>query len=157
MDFGKKKRVFRAADSEADNAADSAADNAADYDVLLKRLYMNHVPHKTKIVIRPPVVSRLGSRKTGVLNFKYIYQTLRRDKRHMLKYVGCELGAKCSIDIDDNLIIVGRFSEAQVQSIIKQYIKIFVLCKSCKSVETLLLPKKIYCDTCQAQYSLPAM
>jgi translation initiation factor 2 subunit 2 len=151
MDFGKKKK------SRGETAAAPTPNedcNDDDYGYLLKRIYENLTkdgfePTK-KMHLQPPIVSRLGTKRVAILNFRYICSKIHRQQSHVSTFFSKELGTTSSINGDGNLIIVGRFNQSQVESILRKYIKEYVICRACNSADTLYYGKKIQCDACGA-------
>ncbi|KAI5172041.1 translation initiation factor 2 subunit 2 [Nematocida sp. LUAm3] len=134
--------------------------NILSYNALLERIEQHLRPSdgegegKLKI---PISIKRDGSTKTS-LNITEICTILSRDVSHLKQYIEVELSANCSIDGENRLVLKGIFPEAQLQKIIRNYIKQYVTCGICGSLETILekeeklLFKK--CLTCNASQSV---
>lgn len=106
---------------------------------------------KKRYVMKPPVVNRVGTKKTAWSNFLEICQILRRKPEHFLNYVLTELGTNGSVDGSYSLIIKGRFQPKQIENVIRHYIAEYVACRTCKSPETTLKKEnRLYFVCCQA-------
>merc|ERR1719376_539212 len=113
---------------------------------------------KRKFTIKPPLVQRVGSKKTAFVNFNPICKLLHRQPQHVLLFLLAELGASGSIDGSDQLIIKGRFVQKQIENVLRRYIKEYVTCHTCKSSETILQrDDRLYflqCETCNSRCSV---
>jgi len=113
---------------------------------------------KRKFTIKPPLVQRVGSKKTAFVNFDYICKLLHRQPQHVLQFLLAELGASGSIDGSNQLIIKGRFLQKQIENVLRRYIKEYVTCHTCKSSETILQKDdRLYflqCETCNSRCSV---
>ncbi|KAI6653853.1 Eukaryotic translation initiation factor 2 subunit 2-like [Oopsacas minuta] len=125
------------------------------YDELLARAFaMNPKKgpvEKKKLVIKPPQVVRIGAR-TSFVNFKDTCKTLHRQPRHLLEYLMTELGAFGAIDGNNQLIIKGKFNGAQIETVLRAYIREYVICHTCRSPDTVLQKDHrlhfLQCETC---------
>lgn len=125
------------------------------YEELLARVFALNPKkgpaEKKKIVIKPPHVVRIGAR-TSFVNFKDTCKALHRQPKHVLSYLIAELGAFGAIDGNNQLIIKGRFNGAQIESVLRGYIKEYVTCHTCKSPDSVLQKDlRLYflqCETC---------
>lgn len=100
--------------------------------------------------------------KTVLLNLGVIAKSLCRDPFHIIKYLGMTLG--CTQISDRNKFMLnGLFESQRLQTLIFDYIDLFVLCETCRNPETKyvmedsVLKKK--CNSCgsvnnQAQHKL---
>jgi len=138
------------------------------YEELAGRIYSllhsNNPEFATKqkrYLMKPPLVNRVGTKKTAWSNFVEICQILRRDREHFLNYVLTELGTNGSIDGSYSLIIKGRFQQKQIENVIRHYITEYVACRTCKSPETILKKEnRLYflcCQSCGATRSVSAI
>ncbi|KAI5184751.1 translation initiation factor 2 subunit 2 [Nematocida homosporus] len=130
------------------------------YEMLLLRIEKYLKPsdreaeRKTKI---PISIKRDGATKTS-LNIAEICQVLGCEVAHMKQFIEVELSVNCSIDGDNRLILKGIFPEAQLQKIIRSYIKQYISCGVCGSLHTELKREdKLlfkHCLTCNATQSV---
>lgn len=143
-------------------ATDAPADFLS-YDMLLARIekYLKPSDKEAESKVKIPIaIKRDGSTKTS-LNITEICRVLVREVVHLKQYIEVELSANTSIDADGRLILKGIFPEAQLQKIVRNYIKQYVSCGVCSSLQTVLeredklLFKK--CLSCHASQSVSAI
>lgn len=164
----KKKKKLLVKEEQEDDIKDikTEEDKEYDYTFLLERLYtqlrLNNpmiINHK-KLVIPPPSVIALSSKKTLLANFKEIIRLINRNIEHVQSFFISELNTNCNIDSLSRLIIKGKYSQRQVESIFKKYIEEYVICKSCKKHYTILLKDQITrlyflsCESCKSSKSV---
>jgi hypothetical protein len=87
-----------------------------------------------------------------------LLSSLHRKPKHIHDFLVTELGTSASVNGNSQLILKGRFRENQIESIMKRYIKEYVKCRSCCSVDT-ILDKDIrlsflQCMACRSRYSV---
>jgi len=166
----KKKKVVKEekGDEKGDEKDDEKGNEKEDYDYvfLLERIYGNlRSKHPTlsvhkKLVIPPPQVLSLSSKKTMLSNFNEIVSIINRQTEHVQSFFISELSTNCNIDSMSRMIIKGKFSQKQVESIFRKYINMYVLCDSCNKHNTTLIRDsitRIYflkCDVCLSQRSV---
>lgn len=113
---------------------------------------------KKKLVMRPPQVLRVGTKKTSFANFLEICKSLHRQAKHMQAFLLTELGTSGSVDANNQLIIKGRFQQKQIESVLRRYIKEYVACQTCRSPDTILQKETrlffLQCETCGSRRSV---
>ncbi|XP_055354049.1 eukaryotic translation initiation factor 2 subunit 2-like [Paramacrobiotus metropolitanus] len=115
---------------------------------------------KRKIVMRPPQVVKVGTKKTSFANFTEICRIMRRQPKHLIAFLLAELGTTGSVDANSQLIIKGRFQQKQIENVLRRYIKEYVTCHTCRSPETLLQKDDqtrvvfLQCETCGSRCSV---
>lgn len=113
---------------------------------------------RIKLILKPPQVARIGTKRTSFSNFGEICKTLKRQEKHLYQYLLAELGTNGSIDINSALIIKGRFQQKQLESVLRSYIKEYVICRTCRSADSILQKEErmtfLSCNTCQSRYSV---
>lgn len=138
----------------------STESNSLSYEALLARIEKHLRPSDCEVEskIKIPIsIRRDGATKTS-LNITEICKIINREVSHLRQFIEVELSVNCSIDGEERLVIKGVFPEAQMQKIVRNYIKQYVSCGICGSLETLLekeeklLFKK--CKTCNASQSV---
>lgn len=99
------------------------------------------------------VVIQTG-RRTIVKNFYEIAKNLRRDPKHLAKFLFKELAVPGSLDYNE-LILQGRFSDELINKRIEDYVKEFVFCQECKKADTTLQKLErvtiLKCEACGAK------
>lgn len=139
------------------------------YDELLNRVFeiiLDKNPdmatgRKSKFVMRPPQVLRVGTKKTSFANFTEICKMLHRQEKHLLDFLLAELGTSGSVDGNSQLIIKGRFQPKQIENVLRRYIKEYVTCHTCRSPDTILQKDtRLYflqCETCGSRCSVASI
>jgi len=116
---------------------------------------------KKRFVMKPPLVNRVGTKKSSFGNFVEICKMLHRQPKHLLAFLLAELGTSGSLDGNSQLIIKGRFQQKQIESVLRAYIKEYVTCHTCRSPETILQKDtRLYflqCETCGSRCSVTSI
>jgi translation initiation factor 2 subunit 2 len=113
-----------------------------DYEALLDRAV--NVLEKGKIESRlevPPVISFIEGSKTKISNLSEIAKVLNREEEHILKYISKRLATPAS-RAGDKVVLKGVFSREQLNVILEQYMKEYVICPTCKRPDTKLVKEK---------------
>jgi len=116
------------------------------YDQLLTRVFniMREVNpdmesgEKKRFVMKPPLLARVGTKKTAFTNFADICKLLKRQPKHLLQFLLAELGTSGNVDANNSLILKGRYQQKHIETVLRRYIKEYVTCHTCKSPSTLL-------------------
>lgn len=147
----------------------AGSDRDYTYDELLKRVFeiiLDKNPdmaggRKLKLIMRPPQVLRVGTKKTSFANFLDISKALHRQPKHLLDFLLAELGTSGSLDGNQQLIIKGRFQPKQIENVLRRYIKEYVTCHTCRSTETILQKDTrlffLQCETCESRCSVASI
>lgn len=182
FDMGKKKKKKRGkfvlaelegGDDEASNVAPinviSELDTWTEYNYpdLLERIYeklreregggANGGHRGRQLVIIPPHVFKLGSKKTCFSNFAEIAKRLNRDPQHLQEYLLVELGTTGTIDGTGSLVIKGKYGRGDVEGVLKRYIAEYIRCQTCRSHDTRMERDKesrlvfLKCNACTAE------
>ncbi|OQR80015.1 eukaryotic translation initiation factor 2 subunit 2-like [Tropilaelaps mercedesae] len=151
------------------NEAWRGSDRDYSYEELLQRIFniMREknpdmvAGDKRKLVMKPPQVIRVGTKKTSFANFLEITRTLRRAPKHLQAFLMAEMGTSGSIDANNQLIIKGRFQQKQIEHILRRYIKEYVTCHTCRAPETILEKDTrinfIRCEKCGSRCSVQSI
>ncbi len=95
--------------------------------------------------------------KTFITNFIEITNSIRRDPKHIAKFLFRELAKAGHID-NNRLILQGKVMRNLVQSKIDSYMKEFVYCKECNRPDTNILKEGrlsfLKCEACGAKQPL---
>lgn len=91
-----------------------------------------------RIVCKPPTMVRIGTKKSGYQNFGQTCDDLGRTTKHVMQYILHETGTSGNLDITNQLIMRGRFKPAHMENILRDYIKEYIQCVTCKSANTTL-------------------
>lgn len=113
---------------------------------------------KKKFLMKPPQIARAGSKKTAFANFAEICRLLKREPKHVYRFIIAELGTNGSVDGNNCLIIKGRFQQKHFESVLRKYIKEYVTCHTCHSSDTQLIKDTrlffLECKTCGSRCSV---
>lgn len=125
------------------------------YMELLARAYAIHKERhpRERETLRVPHarMGRLGGRRTVVLNFAEICARLRRVD-DLRTYVAAETQADASVDARGALVLCGRFTGDQVDTLIRAYANAYVICRTCRGGDTRLVNESrlrfLVCEAC---------
>lgn len=162
----KKEEDEKKDEDEKDNNDEKDEKDEYDYMYLLDRFYSKlredrpslFTPQKQ--VIPLPNIARAGSKKVMWSNYGQTVDVLRRPIDHVQAYFSYELNCECSIDANMHLIMKGKFSGKQIESILRKYILMYVACNMCKSHDTSLTRDPvtrlcfINCEKCKSSRSV---
>jgi len=132
-----------------------------DYDKLLEKAY-SELPEKrvTKERLEIPMPETLvQGNKTIIKNFEAITNKLRRDQKHVGKYLAKELATSFTIE-GGKLVLNSRLNERIINDKLKAYMEIYLYCKQCKLPDTRLDEVErgisvMVCEACGARSSVP--
>lgn len=130
-----------------------------DYEKLLETAHKEIKPVESKIdrFEIPKVEGHIEGTKTILTNFKQISDYLRRDSKHLQKFLLKELAAAGTIK-GDRLVLTRKIPSKQINEKIQQYVNEFVLCKECKKPDTELTKQDrfsfLHCLACGARHSI---
>lgn len=135
-----------------------------EYNQLLERLYKNSKvkDQKKKIKLSPPQIGR-EPRKTIIMNFESLSNSLNRESGHLKTFILSELESIGSFDSCGRLVIKGTFYQKDIEYIIKKYIKKYVQCIDCKDSRTTLTRNQsnrlyeIMCSQCGASRNVTSI
>lgn len=130
----KKKKVGRVEGRVEDRVEDST------YRKFLDRAFVNidEDCQVVKIKCPPPIVGKIGGKRTHIENFALICQTLGRETTHVQYYFNAELCTVSSLDAKGGIVIKGFFQPVKVKKIIKNYIQEYITCRVCGAQDTKL-------------------
>lgn len=132
------------------------------YGLLLQRvfdfLHQNNMGllEKTRYTLKPPQLMKVGTKKTLWVNYQEICRGMKRSPDHVFQFMMAELGTEGSIDGSQRLVIKGKFVPQYIESLLKKYIKEYVICQMCKSFNTSLTKdsvSRLHFVQCQVSYS----
>ena len=108
-----------------------------DYEALLKRA-RDQIPPEVFDQPRfsvPKVDSFIQGARTVVRNFKDLTDTLRRDPKHLLRYLSHELATAGEIR-SPQAIFNGRFTSNVLDELMEKYTEEYVVCPVCQRPDT---------------------
>ena len=99
-------------------------------------------------------------KQTAIKNFSDIAKTLRRDGKHIAKFLFKELAVPGSIR-GNELHLQGRISRSLVDQRISEYVREFVVCNECGKPDTGMQKIEgvdmLKCEACGARRSVRAL
>jgi len=99
----------------------------------------------------------IHGRKTLIRNFEEIANILRRDKKHISKFLFRELAAP-GYEQSGMLVLQSKIPKTVIQKKIEKYVKEYVLCKVCGQPDTKIVKERrisfIKCEACGARYPI---
>jgi translation initiation factor 2 subunit 2 len=102
----------------------------------------------------PSVEIQILGNKTIFKNFSQIASAMRREPKHLAKYLFKELASPGNIE-GNQLIFNSRISAENLERKIQDYLKAYVYCKVCNSPDTKLIKENrilfIVCEACGAR------
>lgn len=121
------------------NATEGAAQSSSTgypYDMLLARVFAQIQAHnpelmsdtKRRLVMAPPCMARVGTKKTHFTNFNGICRSLNRDPAHLSAYLFAELGTTGSVDANGALLIRGKYQAKHIEPVLRNYAREFTKC-----------------------------
>ncbi|CAH8577101.1 unnamed protein product [Schistosoma turkestanicum] len=137
-----------------------------DYEMLLTRVFAQLgdlnpelvSDQKRKLVMVPPQMARVGTKKTLFVNFSTICRSLNRDQSHLTTYILTELGTQGSVDANGALLIRGRYTSKHMEPVLRNYCRTYVLCGTCQSSETDLCKDSrllfLHCRRCGSRFTV---
>ena len=109
-----------------------------------------------RLEIPSPNVIIQGNR-TFISNFTDIANSIRRDPKHLAKFLFRELAKPGHVD-SNRLVLQGKAMKNLIQSKIDAYMKEFVLCKECNRPDTNIVKEDrlifLKCEACGAKQPL---
>ena len=128
-----------------------------DYREMLKRAKANLPQHSgaERFEVPKPQVQQTG-KLTYVRNFSDIAKTLRREPKHIAKYLFKSLAVPGMVK-GSELVLQGKIGYYMLEQRISDYVKEFVLCHECGKPDTNITKEKgisfLKCEACGARRS----
>jgi len=107
------------------------------YEDMLKEA-MEKIPDNVKKESRyeiPSPQTDIQGNRTFINNFTYIADSIRRDPKHVSKYLFRELATPGHLN-GNRLILQGKVIRSLIEEKIKSYVNEFVCCRECKKPDT---------------------
>jgi translation initiation factor 2 subunit 2 len=128
------------------------------YEELLEEAFKKIVKKETKDRFQiPQIEGEMQGARFIVRNFKKIADYLKRDPKHLAKYLMLSLATSGSIE-GETLVLNTKVRRDIVQQKLEEYIRKYVFCKVCGEPDTKLIKEdRIYfiqCDACGARYAV---
>ncbi|MDI6825742.1 MAG: translation initiation factor IF-2 subunit beta [Candidatus Aenigmarchaeota archaeon] len=114
------------------------------------------VTKESRLEVPPPQTNIQGNR-TFITNFTEIAESLRRDLKHLSKYLLKELATPGHVD-GNRLILQRKVIRSLIEKKIEDYMNEFVYCKECNRPDTHFEKSKrmifLKCEACGAKHVL---
>lgn len=129
-----------------------------EYNELLNKLHkeVKHVDNSERFII-PKVKGHVEGNKTIIVNFTQICSILRREAKHLAKFLFKELATPGIIE-GNKLILNRKLGSQYINGKIEEYIKEFVICPECKKPDTEIIKEErlqfLHCLACGAKHSI---
>ena len=132
------------------------------YEHMLGKLY-KALPEKGTQTERfevPNPDSMIQGSKTIIKNFSAIVKAIKRDEKHLFKYVTKETASAGAV-ADGRLYLNGKFGYMQVNRFFQNYLNQFVYCPVCKKPDTHVMERQgvrqLKCEACGAVSSVAGL
>lgn len=132
-----------------------------DYRNLLDRAYSQlpeQITSYERWTIPRPDVRTVG-RRTVIMNFKEIADELRREPKHLLKFLSGEMATLANFD-GTRAVFQGRFRADSIRNLLEVYTNRYVVCPVCKRPDTKIVRERrlwfLQCEACGARSSIGA-
>jgi translation initiation factor 2 subunit 2 len=136
-------------------AKSSICEKMASYEELLVKAY-HSIPQKALSHERfeiPRAESFIQGNKTIVRGIGELIRTMRREKKHFLKWLTKETALPIT-ESNNQLLINGKIGAIQLNKLIEIYFNQFVLCPECKKPDTKVIIQEgvhmLKCEACGA-------
>ncbi|MEM7819670.1 MAG: translation initiation factor IF-2 subunit beta [Candidatus Aenigmatarchaeota archaeon] len=129
-----------------------------DYKTLLRKAKQNlpNLNMHSRFEI-PEAIVVISGRRTFIKNFVEITKIIRREPKHLAKYIFKELAIPGNIK-GGELILQGKTNSQLINRRINNYVNEFVLCNECKKPDTIIKKENniyfIKCEACGAKRTL---
>jgi translation initiation factor 2 subunit 2 len=95
-----------------------------------------------EIMVAKPEVKFDITKKTIWSNFRYICKELKKNEDEILNFFAKEFSTTPSINFEGQLLIKGKYTDIIIGSTLKKYIKTFMQCSACKTINTTVEKKQ---------------
>jgi translation initiation factor 2 subunit 2 len=130
-----------------------------DYKSMLDRAYKQlpeQLEEQDRFQITRARVTQQG-RRSVIMNFNEIAESLQRDPDHLLKFLLKETATRGNYD-GTRVVFQGRFTEDSIRNLIEIYTNKYVICPVCGRPDTYIVRDKrlsfLQCDACGARSSI---
>ena len=113
-------------------------------------------------MLKPPQSTRIGSKKTAIINFVDICKQLDRHPEHVMNFFITELGREGSIG-NQGFVIKIIIQPKQIENLFIKYTKEYVQCQICKRQNTELVKDDkmrlwtLQCRDCKCTRTVPTI
>ncbi|MBD3173367.1 translation initiation factor IF-2 subunit beta [Candidatus Bathyarchaeota archaeon] len=131
-----------------------------DYKSMLNRAY-DELPEQSfeeqdRFQVPRARVTQQG-RRSIIMNFNEIAETIQRDPEHLLKFLLKETATRGNYD-GTRVVFQGKFTQDSIRNLIEIYTNKYVICPVCGRPDTNIVRDKrlsfLQCDACGARSSI---
>ncbi len=131
-----------------------------DYKSMLNRAY-DELPEQSfeeqdRFQVPRARVTQQG-RRSIIMNFNEIAETIQRDPEHLLKFLLKETATRGNYD-GTRVVFQGKFTQDSIRNLIEIYTNKYVICPVCGRPDTHIVRDKrlsfLQCDACGARSSI---
>lgn len=128
-----------------------------DYEHMLKEAYekLPKIKDGGERFEIPILDTTIQGNQTTIKNFAQVCQALRRDTKHVLKFLAKELATPANLD-DTRAVFKSKLSQKVMQQKLETYVREYVICRECKRPDTDIYKEDritfLKCDSCGASY-----
>lgn len=140
-------------------AHNGECDMEKDYKAMLDRAYSKLPENKgpaDRFAVPRADVRQVG-RRSVIVNFGEIAETLRRDPDHLMKFILNETATRGTLD-GGRAMLQGKFNAETIRNIVEIYTNRYVICPVCGRPDTHMVKDKrltfLQCDACGARSSI---
>lgn len=105
----------------------------------------------------PVLDTMIQGNQTIIKNFAQVCQALRREPKHVLKFLTKELATPADLD-QSRAVFKSVLSQRAMQQKLESYVRDYVICGECKRPDTQLSKEDritfLKCEACGAKYSV---
>ncbi|EZQ11078.1 translation initiation factor IF-2 subunit beta [Candidatus Acidianus copahuensis] len=111
-----------------------------EYTHLLDRLYtkLPKKPQEKETQNLPTLIILNVGNSTIIRNFSEYCDRIRREDKLCMRYLLKEIAAAGSLGDNGQLAIQGKFSSSIINTLMERFLKTYVQCSTCKSLDTIL-------------------
>lgn len=132
------------------------------FESMLDEVYNNLELKKKKKLVLPKLDINVSTTNTYWKNIKPFLKTIKRGPEHFVLKMNHNVGETnwVSSSKSDGVVIIGKIKKAKIISFIQNYMKTYVMCNSCNSINTELNKNnsirkyQLLCKDCKCCYTI---
>ncbi len=106
----------------------------------------------SRVLMIPPADCLIENHRTCFANIGKVCRSINRTPESLAKFITKEFNTEASFRKDDALYIKGKFDTGKINTLIREFVKRYVQCSSCKYFQTTAVYTKKYlrfkCEIC---------
>jgi len=132
------------------------------FESMLNEVYDNLENKQKNKIILPKLDINISTTNTYWKNIKQFLKTIKRGPEHFIIKMNHNIGETnwVSSSKSDGIVIIGRVKKDKILSFIQNYMKTYVVCNICNSVDTELNKNntirqyQLKCNCCKSNYTV---